>query len=121
MAAANAQVGVGERPGFPVFHSPNGGFEASCASSWFNAPISFWSVVPSDRSVARLGARYGLTTRGAPVLRGVPATYRKTPLIAYQEVEDTLLDCLNLADQRRSDEPRDVPAAELLLIPPDQR
>lgn len=106
MAAANAQVGVARAAWFPVFSlAGSGGFESILSSSWFNAPSHFWSVGPSA-SVPLLdgGARYGLNKQARAQYDEAAATYRKTTLTAYQEVEDNLAGLHHLADQRRADE-----------------
>jgi outer membrane protein, multidrug efflux system len=106
MAAANAQVGVARAAWFPVFSlAGSGGFESILSSSWFNAPSHFWSVGPGA-SVPLLdgGARYGLNKQARAQYDEAAATYRKTTLTAYQEVEDNLAGLHHLADQRRADE-----------------
>jgi len=106
MAAANAQIGVAKAAWFPVFSLAGaGGFESILSSSWFNAPSHFWSVGPSA-SVPLLdaGARYGLNKQARAQYDEAAATYRKTTLTAYQEVEDNLAGLHHLADQRRADE-----------------
>jgi NodT family efflux transporter outer membrane factor (OMF) lipoprotein len=106
MAAANEQIGVAKAAWFPVFSLAGaGGFESILSSSWFNAPSHFWSVGPSA-SVPLLdaGARYGLNKQARAQYDEAAATYRKTTLTAYQEVEDNLAGLHHLADQRRADE-----------------
>ena len=106
MAAANAQIGVAKAAWFPVFSLAGaGGFESILSSSWFNAPSHFWSVGPSA-SVPLLdgGARYGLNKQARAQYDEAAATYRKTTLTAYQEVEDNLAGLHHLADQRKADE-----------------
>jgi NodT family efflux transporter outer membrane factor (OMF) lipoprotein len=106
MAAANAQIGVAKAAWFPVFSLAGAaGFESILSSSWFNAPSHFWSVGPSA-SVPLLdaGARYGLNKQARAQYDEAAATYRKTTLTAYQEVEDNLAGLHHLADQRRADE-----------------
>jgi outer membrane protein TolC len=50
------------------------------------------------------GARYGLNKQARAQYDEAAATYRKTTLTAYQEVEDNLAGLHHLADQRRADE-----------------
>jgi multidrug efflux system outer membrane protein len=106
MAAANAQIGVARAAWFPVFSlSGSGGFESVASSSWFNAPSRFWSVGPSAAaSLLDAGSRYGLNKQAQARYDEAAATYRKTTLTAYQEVEDSLAGLHHLAEQRRSDE-----------------
>jgi multidrug efflux system outer membrane protein len=106
MAAANAQIGVAKAAWFPVFSlAGSGGFESILSSSWFNAPSHFWSVGPGA-TVPLLdgGARYGLNKQARAQYDEAAATYRKTTLTAYQEVEDNLAGLHHLADQRTADE-----------------
>lgn len=106
MAAANAQIGVARAAWFPVFSlSGAAGFESIAASSWFNAPSHFWSVGPGATApLLDAGARYGLNKQARAQFDEAAATYRKTTLTAYQEVEDSLAGLHHLADQRRADE-----------------
>jgi outer membrane protein, multidrug efflux system len=106
MAAANARIGVAKAAWFPVFSlSASGGFESVLSSSWFNAPSHFWSVGPSATvPLLDAGARYGLNKQARAQYEEAAATYRKTTLTAYQEVEDNLAGLHHLADQRKADE-----------------
>jgi NodT family efflux transporter outer membrane factor (OMF) lipoprotein len=106
MAAANAQIGVAKAAWFPVFSlTGSGGFESLLSSSWFNAPSHFWSVGPSATvPLLDAGARYGLNKQARAQYDQAAATYRKTTLTAYQEVEDNLAGLHHLADQRKADE-----------------
>ena len=106
MAAANAQIGVARAAWFPVFTlSGAAGVESILSSGWFSAPSHFWSVGPSG-TVPLLdgGARYGLNKQVRAQYDEAAATYRKTTLTAYQEVEDNLAGLHHLADQRKADE-----------------
>jgi NodT family efflux transporter outer membrane factor (OMF) lipoprotein len=106
MAAANAQIGVAKAAWFPVFSlSALGGFESTRSSTWFDAPSRFWSVGPSATvPLLDAGARYGLNKQARAQYDQAAAAYRKTTLIAYQEVEDNLAGLHHLADQRLADE-----------------
>ena len=106
MSAANSQIGVAKAAWFPVFSlTGSGGFESVLSSSWFNAPSHFWSVGPSATvPLLDAGARYGLNKQARAQYDQAAATYRKTTLTAYQEVEDNLAGLHHLADQRKADE-----------------
>jgi outer membrane protein, multidrug efflux system len=106
MAAANAQIGVARAAWFPVFSlTGTGGFESLATSSWFNAPSRFWSIGPSVTvPFLDAGARYGQNKQARALYDEAAATYRKTTLTAYQEVEDSLAGLHHLADQRKADE-----------------
>jgi NodT family efflux transporter outer membrane factor (OMF) lipoprotein len=106
MAAANAQIGVARAAWFPVFTlSGAAGFESVLASSWLKAPSRFWSVGPGATvPLLDAGARYGLNKQARAQYDEATATYRKTTLTAYQEVEDNLAGLHHLAEQRKADE-----------------
>lgn len=106
MAAANAQIGVARAAWFPVFSlSASAGVESVLSSSWFNAPSRFWSVGPGATvPLLDAGARYGLNKQVRAQYDEAVATYRKTTLTAYREVEDNLAGLHHLADQRQADE-----------------
>jgi NodT family efflux transporter outer membrane factor (OMF) lipoprotein len=106
MAAANAQIGVARAAWFPVFSlSGSAGFESILASNWFNAPSRFWSVGPSATvPLLDAGARSALNKQARAQYDEAAASYRKTTLTAYQEVEDNLAGLHHLADERRADE-----------------
>jgi NodT family efflux transporter outer membrane factor (OMF) lipoprotein len=106
MAAANAQIGVARAAWFPVFSlSATAGFESLLSSSWFNAPSRFWSVGPSAAvPLLDAGSRYGLNKQARAQYDEATANYRKTTLVAYQEVEDSLAGLHHLAEQRQADE-----------------
>jgi NodT family efflux transporter outer membrane factor (OMF) lipoprotein len=106
MAAANAQIGVARAAWFPVFSITGAaGFESVLSSSWLNAPSRFWSIGPSG-SVPLLdgGARYALNKQARAQYDEAAEAYRKTTLVAYQEVEDNLAGLHHLADERKADE-----------------
>jgi NodT family efflux transporter outer membrane factor (OMF) lipoprotein len=106
MAAANAQIGVARAAWFPVFSlSASAGFESIMSSGWFSAPSHFWSVGPGATvPLLDAGARYGLNKQARAQYDEAAASYRKTTLTAYQEVEDNLAGLHHLADQRKADE-----------------
>jgi outer membrane protein, multidrug efflux system len=106
MAAANAQIGVARAAWFPVFSLTGAaGYESLLSSTWLKAPSRFWSIGPSG-SVPLLdgGARYALNKQARAQYDEAEATYRKTTLTAYQEVEDNLAGLRHLADERKADE-----------------
>jgi outer membrane protein, multidrug efflux system len=106
MAAANAQIGVARAAWFPVFSlTGTGGYESVNTSSWLSAPSRFWSIGPSlTVPFLDAGARYGQNKQARALYDEATATYRKTTLTAYQEVEDNLAGLHHLADQRKADE-----------------
>lgn len=106
MAAANAQIGVARAAWFPVFSLAGAaGFESVLSSSWINAPSRFWSLGPTAQvPLLDAGARVAVNWQARAVYDEAAATYRKTTLTAYQEVEDNLAGLHHLADQRKADE-----------------
>jgi NodT family efflux transporter outer membrane factor (OMF) lipoprotein len=106
MAAANARIGVARAAWFPVF-SLNGaaGYESVSSSSWLEAPSRFWSVGPSAQvPLLDAGARSAVTSQARAAYDEALQSYRKTTLIAYQEVEDSLAGLHHLADELKADE-----------------
>ncbi len=90
MAAANAQIGVATAAFYPsVFLQPSIGEESRILSSLFDAPSLVWSIGVSatqtlfDAGRTRAGVDFAKAGYDASV-----ATYRRTVLVAMQEVED---------------------------------
>ncbi len=106
MAAANARIGVARAAWFPVFSlSGTAGYESILSSSWLQAPSRFWSVGPSGQiPLLDVGGRAALNRQARAAYQEAVASYRKTTLTAYQEVEDNLAGLHHLADQLKADE-----------------
>jgi outer membrane protein, multidrug efflux system len=106
VAAANAEIGVARAAWFPVFSlSGAAGYESTLASTWLAAPSRFWSVGPAGTlPLLDAGARLAGTREARAVYDETVANYRKTTLVAYQEVEDSLVSLHRLAEERRADE-----------------
>lgn len=106
MAAANAEIGIARAAWFPVFSLAGAaGFESTMARSWLDAPSHFWSLGP-QASVPLLdaGGRLARTRQARAAFDEATATYRKTTLTAYQEVEDSLAGLHHLAEQLKADQ-----------------
>lgn len=114
VAAADAQIGVARAAWFPVFSlSGAAGYESTVASTWFRAPSRFWSVGPSGSlPLLDAGARLAGTRQAWAVYDEAVANYRKTTLVAYQEVEDSLVGLHRLAEERAADEAAAVSARQ---------
>jgi NodT family efflux transporter outer membrane factor (OMF) lipoprotein len=114
VAAADAQIGVARAAWFPVFSlSGAAGYESTVASTWFQAPSRFWSVGPSGSlPLLDAGARLADTRQAWAVYDEAVANYRKTTLVAYQEVEDSLVALHRLAEERAADEAAAVSAKQ---------
>ncbi len=114
VAAANAEIGVARAAWFPVFSlSGAAGYESTVASTWLAAPSRFWSVGPAGSlPLLDAGARLAGDRRAWAVYDESVADYRKTTLVAYQEVEDSLVALHRLAEERAADEAAAVSARQ---------
>lgn len=114
VAAANAEVGVARAAWFPVFSlSGAAGYESTVASTWLNAPSRFWSVGPAGSlPLLDAGARLAGSRGAWAAYDEAVANYRKTTLVAYQEVEDSLVALRRLAQERAADEAAAASAKE---------
>jgi NodT family efflux transporter outer membrane factor (OMF) lipoprotein len=93
VAAANAQIGVARAAYFPVFSlSAATGFDSTSSSSWLSAPSRLWSIGPAAGllTVFDAGRHRAQTAQAQAVYDEQVADYRKTVLVAFQEVEDNL-------------------------------
>jgi NodT family efflux transporter outer membrane factor (OMF) lipoprotein len=106
VAAANAQIGVARAAWFPVFSlSGVAGFESTAASRWLAAPSRMWSVGPTGQlPLLDAGARLAGNRQAWAEYHAAVASYRKTTLTAYQEVEDSLASLHHVADELQADE-----------------
>ena len=114
VAAANAQIGVARAAWFPVFSlSGAAGYESTVASTWLHAPSRFWSVGPTGSlPLLDAGARLAGDRQAWAAYDEAVANYRKTTLVAYQEVEDSLVAIRRLAEERAADEAAAVSAKQ---------
>jgi multidrug efflux system outer membrane protein len=90
MAAANAQIGVATAAFYPsIFLGPSIGDESNMLSSLFNAPSLVWSIGVSATQTlfdaGRTRANVDFAKAGYDISL---AAYRRTVLVAMQEVED---------------------------------
>ena len=106
VAAANAEIGVARAAWFPVFTlDGSGGYESARRSTWFDAPSKFWAAGPAAAlPLLDAGGRYALNKQARGAFDEAVANYRKTALVAYQEVEDNLAALRHLADELAADE-----------------
>lgn len=106
VAAANAGIGVARAAWFPVFslQAAAAGFESTTAANWIGAPARFWSVGPGGQlPIFDVGGRSAVNHQARAAYDESVATYRKTALTAYQEVEDSLVAVHRLAEQQAAD------------------
>jgi outer membrane protein, multidrug efflux system len=106
VAAANAEIGVARAAWFPVFTlGGTAGFESALSSNWFDAPSRFWSAGPSVAApLLDFGGRSAANAQARAAYDEAVANYRKSALVAYQEVEDNLAALRHLADELAADE-----------------
>jgi outer membrane protein, multidrug efflux system len=106
VAAANAQIGAARSAWFPLFSlSGAAGFESTVASRWLQAPSRLWSVGPTGQlPLLDAGARLAGNREAWAAYDQAVASYRKTALMAFQEVEDSLAAWHHVADELRADE-----------------
>jgi NodT family efflux transporter outer membrane factor (OMF) lipoprotein len=114
VAAANSEIGVARAAWFPVFSlSGAAGYESTVASTWLNAPSRFWSIGPAGSlPLLDAGARLAGDRQAWAVHDEAVASYRKTTLVAYQEVEDSLVALHREAEERAADEAAAVSAKQ---------
>ena len=106
VAAANAGIGVARAAWFPVFslQAAAAGFESTTAANWIGAPARFWSVGPGGQlPIFDVGGRSSQNHQARAAYDESVATYRKTALTAYQEVEDSLVSVRRLAEEQAAD------------------
>lgn len=92
VAEANDQVGLARAAYFPtVTLSAAAGLEGTSLLNWFTWPARFWAVGPQAAQLIYDGGRRRANTLGAEAnYDATVATYRKTTLTAFQQVEDNL-------------------------------
>lgn len=93
VAAAQAQFGAVEAAFFPSFTlSASTGTRASRLGSLFEAPSLVWSLGPAlAQKLLDGGARTAASAQARAEAEQAGSAYRKTVLLALQEVEDRLL------------------------------
>jgi outer membrane protein, multidrug efflux system len=113
VAAANARIGVARAAWFPVFSlSGAAGYESTVASRWLEAPSRLWSVGPAgDVPLLDAGARLAGNREASAQYDETVASYRKTTLTAYQEVEDSLAMLHHVAEELAADQAAAASAA----------
>ena len=106
VAAANAGIGVARAAWFPVFslQAAAAGFESVASANWIGAPSRFWSVGPGGQlPLLDVGGRSALNAQARAAYDESVASYRKTALTAYQEVEDGLVAVHRLGEEQAAD------------------
>jgi NodT family efflux transporter outer membrane factor (OMF) lipoprotein len=92
VAEANDQIGLARAAYFPtVTLSATAGLEGTSLLNWFTWPARFWAVGPQAAELIYDGGRRRANMLGAEAnYDATVATYRKTTLTAFQQVEDNL-------------------------------
>jgi outer membrane protein, multidrug efflux system len=108
MAAANARIGVAKAAFFPVINlTAQGGYESGELSDLFNWSSRTWALGPLLGTVLTLpiidgGRNRANLERSYAVLEESVAGYRQQVLVAFAEVEDSLVDVRTLDEQRQA-------------------
>jgi multidrug efflux system outer membrane protein len=104
LAAATANVGVATSDLFPKFYlTGTAGYQSVSASDWFSSPSSFWSIGPSVQwKIFDAGrVRAAIKVQDARQEEAL-ATYERTVLMAFEEVENGLVSYANEQVRRHS-------------------
>jgi len=116
VVAAAAQVGVADAAFFPSLTlSASAGTRASRLGSLFDGPSLVWSLGPAlAQKLLDGGARSAASDQARAEAEQAASAYRKTVLLALQEVEDRLLLATQLQTQQQL-QARALDAAQRLL------
>ena len=105
MAAANARIGVAKAAFFPVLSlTAQGGYESGALSDLFKWSSRTWALGPLFGTVLTMpifdgGRNQANLERSYGVLEESVAGYRQQVLVAFAEVEDSLVDVRTLDEQ----------------------
>ena len=105
MAAANARIGVAKAAFFPVLNlTAQGGYESRELSDLFNWSSRTWALGPLFGTVLTMplfdgGRNQSNLERSYAVLEENVAGYRQQVLVAFADVEDSLVDVRTLDEQ----------------------
>jgi NodT family efflux transporter outer membrane factor (OMF) lipoprotein len=100
MMSTNANIGVTKAAFFPALTiAASGGYQNTVLPGLFETPNRVWSVGPSlAMSLFDAGARDAAEQKAIAAYDQTVANYRQTVLVAFQNVEDSLI-TLNLLEQ----------------------
>lgn len=101
VAAANAQVGVAQAAFFPSLTlSAEGGFRSTSVADWLTTPNRFWSVgLGVVQFLFDAGTRSAQKEQAVAAYEEQLASYRRTVLTGFKEVEDNLATLRILEDE----------------------
>lgn len=122
MAAANARIGVAKAAFFPVLNlTAQGGYESRELGDLFEWSARTWALGPLFGTILTLplfdgGRNDANLERAYHALDEAAATYRQQVLVAFSEVEDSLVDVRLLDDQGRATQAATASASRALAI-----
>jgi multidrug efflux system outer membrane protein len=122
MAAANSRIGVAKAAFFPVLNlTATGGYESGELSDLFNWSSRTWALGPLFGTVLTLpvfdgGRNQANLERSYAVLEESVAGYRQQVLVAFAEVENSLVDVRTLDDQGQATREAVASAGRALAI-----
>ena len=92
MAAANAEIGVARAAYFPnLVLSASGGFSAAALAGFFDAPNRVWALGATlAQTLFDGGLRQAHDAQAVAAYDAATASYKKTVLTGFQQVEDNL-------------------------------
>jgi len=102
VASANANIGVAQAARYPTLAlTATGGFSGSGLGPWFATPDRVWALGAAlAGTIFDAGLRASQVEQARAVFDASAATYRKTVLSGFQEVEDNLAALSLLAQER---------------------
>ena len=122
MAAANARIGVAKAAFFPVLSlTAQGGYESGELSELFRWSSRTWALGPLFGTVLTVpifdgGRNQANLERSYAVLEESVASYRQQVLVAFAEVEDSLVDVRTLDEQGQATREAVASASRALAI-----
>ena len=122
MAAANARIGVAKAAFFPVLSlTAQGGYESGELSELFRWSSRTWALGPLLGTVLTVpifdgGRNQANLERSYAVLEESVASYRQQVLVAFAEVEDSLVDVRTLDEQGQATREAVASASRALAV-----
>lgn len=122
MAAANARIGVAKAAFFPVLNlTAQGGYESGELSELFRWSSRTWALGPLFGTVLTMpifdgGRNRANLERSYSALEEAVADYRQQVLVAFAEVEDSLVDVRTLDEQSQATRAAAAAASRALAI-----
>ncbi len=116
MAEANAAIGIAYAAYYPnLTLTGAAGFESSAFSKWLSWPSRFWSVGASiPETIFDAGLRRATVQQNVAIYNADLASYRRTVLTAFQQVEDSLAE-VRILSKEIQQEQQAVESAQAFL------